>query len=155
MCLFGFVAAIFYDCDLPMTLPLILLENLSLIETLILENDVFCLDLYDDLHKPEMLELWKHGDVAAIFYAYDLPSILPLILPSILLEHWSHIETLNLKMICVVWMSYWCVCNGNAGPSEMLFMQPRTRSGSEHSCYLFAMFDFAKYLILQSPNMPS
>ena len=37
----GDVAAIFYDCDLPMTLPLILLENLSLIETLILENDVF------------------------------------------------------------------------------------------------------------------
>ena len=107
------MAAIFYDRDLPMTLPLILLENLSLIETFILENDVFCLDLYDDLHKPEMLELWKHGDVAAIFYAYDspsilpliLPSILPLILPSILLEHWSHIETLNLKMICVVWMS--------------------------------------------------
>ena len=92
-----------------MTLRLILLEHLSVIETLILENDVFCLDLYDDLHKPELLELRKHGDVAAIFYAYDLPlilpSILPLILPLILLEHWSHIETLNLKMICVVWMS--------------------------------------------------
>ena len=105
----GDAAAIFYDCDLPMTLPLILLEHLSLIETLILENDVFRLDLYDDLHKPEMLKLRKHGNVAAIFYAYDLPSILPwilhLILPSILLEHWSHIETLNLKMICVVWIS--------------------------------------------------
>ena len=50
------------------------------------------------------IESYSQG-VAAIFYAYDLPSILPLILPLILLEHWSHIETLNLKMICVVWMS--------------------------------------------------
>ena len=29
--------------------------------------------------------------VAAIFHAYDLLSILPLILPSTLLEHWSNI----------------------------------------------------------------
>ena len=36
------------------------------------------------------------------------------------------------------------VCNGNAGPSEMLFKQPRAQSCSEHSCYLFAMFDFTK-----------
>jgi hypothetical protein len=35
------------------------------------------------------------------------------------------------------------VCNGNAGSSEMLFKQPRAWSGSEHSCYVFAMFDFA------------
>jgi hypothetical protein len=36
------------------------------------------------------------------------------------------------------------VCNRNAGPSETLFKQPRAWSGSEHSCYLFAMPDFAK-----------
>ena len=36
------------------------------------------------------------------------------------------------------------MCNGNAGPGEMLIKEPRVRSGSEHSFYFFAMFDFAK-----------
>jgi hypothetical protein len=42
--------------------------------------------------------------MVAMFYAYDLASILLLILPSILIEHWSYIKTLDLKMICVIWM---------------------------------------------------
>ena len=36
------------------------------------------------------------------------------------------------------------MCIGNARTGEMLFKQPRAQSGSEHLCYLFAMFDFAK-----------
>ena len=93
--------------------------------------------------------------VAAIFYVNDLPSILPTILPSILLEHLSHVETLKLENDLCCLDIYWCVCNGNAGPSEMLFKQPRTWSGSEQTCYLFAMFDFAKHIILPNPNIPS
>ena len=50
-----------------------------------------------------MLELWKHGDVAAIFYDCDLPVILPLIL----LDHLSQIETLILEND--LWLPYFMI----------------------------------------------
>ena len=42
-------------------------------------------------------------------------------------------------MVCGQWQ-FW--------PGKMLFTQPRVQSSSEHSCYLFAMFDFAKIFSL-------
>ena len=45
-------------------IPSILLEHWYLIETLILEMIcLFGFALLNSLYKPEMLELWKHGDV--------------------------------------------------------------------------------------------
>ena len=58
------------------------------------------------------------------------------------LNIWSHLETSILKwMICMYIL--WYVCKCNAGPGEMLLMQPRLRSSMKHSCYLFITFDFA------------
>ena len=59
------------------------------------------------------------------------------------LNIWSHLQTSILKwMICVdIW---WYVCKCNAGPGEMLLLQPRLRSSVKHSCHLFIRFDFAR-----------
>ena len=56
---------------------------------------------------------------------------------------WSHLKTFILEwMICMdIW---WYLCKCNAGPGEMLLMQPRLRSSTKHSCYFFVRIDIVR-----------
>ena len=55
---------------------------------------------------------------------------------------WSYLEILILEWTICMDIK-WYVCKCNAGPGEMLLMQPGLQSGTKHSCFLFTTFNFA------------
>ena len=129
----------------------------SHIETLLLERIIcfvmfeLCEYLVPLWNLDTRLNIWYHIETLMLEWIFG-PTLKPWYLSEYLvpcsnldtrLNIWSNLETSIFKwMICMdIW---WYVCKCNAGPGEMLLMQPRPRSSGIHSCYLFITFDFAR-----------
>ena len=72
-----------------------------------------------------------------------LPKILPLIINEVFGPTLKHSYTNEL----FVWLLLCYVCLGNAGPSDILLIQPRLHSGTKHSSICHTQSCTTKYML--------